>query len=169
LALLDACERAVPSGPLPLERVLVALVGPALRLTSEPGMGGKVFMRLFGRTIAEPSKRLQSMLNEQFGPTVERFLAAFARALPMMPAPVLWWRFQFVIGAMGYIMADPQNLKVMSGGQCDPGDTETAVEQLVTFLAAGVRAPWGHRANHHGRRRKSRKCRPEVAGRVQQA
>ncbi len=142
LALLDRCEAFAPSGPIPLEAVLEAFVGPALRLTAEPGMGGKVFMRLFGRTIAEPSEPLQAMLNEQFGHTVQRFLAAFERALPGVPPSVLCWRFQFVVGAMGYVMADPQNMKALSNGQCDPGDTETAVKQLVTFLAAGLRSPW---------------------------
>ena len=105
-------------------------------------MGGKVFMRLFGRTIAEPSEPIQAMLNEQFGHTVQRFLGAFKRALPGVPAGVLCWRFQFVVGAMGYVMADPQNMKVLSNGQCDPGNTEAAVEQLVTFLSAGLRAAW---------------------------
>jgi len=60
--------------------------GPALRLTADRSMGGKVFMRLFGRTIAEPSEPIQAMLNEQFGHTVQRFLGAFKRALPGVPA-----------------------------------------------------------------------------------
>ena len=140
MALLDACE-AAGQGPLPLEKVLEAFVGPALRLTTDPAKGGKVFMRLFGRTIAEPSEHLQTMLNEQFGATLKRFLAAFRRALPALPPAALFWRFQFVVGAMGYLMADPQNLKAVSGGLCDPSDTETAIKELAAFLAAGLRAP----------------------------
>ena len=48
-----------------LEKVIEALVGPALRLTTDPAKGGRVFMRLFGRTMAEPSAQLQTMLHEQ--------------------------------------------------------------------------------------------------------
>lgn len=141
LALLDACEAEAGAGPLSLERVLEALVGPALRLTTDPAKGGRVFMRLFGRTMAEPSVQLQTMLNEQFGETMKRFTAALGRALPGLAPAVLCWRLQFVLGAMGYLMADPQNLKVASQGQCDPADTETAIRELVQFLAAGLRAP----------------------------
>lgn len=143
LALLDACEAAAGSGPLPLEAVLKAFVCPALRLTTDPSKGGKVFMRLFGRAIAEPSEDLQRMLNEQFGTTVQRFVVALRRALPEMPLATLGWRFQFVVGAMGYVMADPQNMKSMSRGLCDPNNTEEVIKQLVTFLAAGMRADLG--------------------------
>ncbi len=141
MALLDACEAAAGKGPLPLEAVLEAFVGPALRLTTDPAKGGRVFMRLYGRTMAEPSEHLQMMLNEQFGPTIERFLGALKRALPDLPPAELCWRFQFVVGAMGYLMADPLSLRTISGGQCDVSDTETAIKELVTFLAAGLRAP----------------------------
>ncbi|HWH70987.1 MAG TPA: TetR/AcrR family transcriptional regulator [Candidatus Sulfotelmatobacter sp.] len=141
LALLDACEAAAGNKPLPLEPVLEAFVGPALRLTTDAAKGGKVFMRLFGRTMAEPSESLQAMLNEQFGSTMKRFLTALQRALPHLSSADLCWRFQFVIGSMGYLMADPQNLKAVSGGQCDPADTETAIRELVTFLTAGLRTP----------------------------
>jgi len=141
LELLDCCEAEAGRGPLPLDKVLEAFVGPALRLTTDPEKGGKVFLRLFGRTISEPSEQLQAILNEQFGTTVKRFLGALARALPELSAAELFWRFEFAVGAMGYLMADPQNLKAVSGGRCDPNDTETSVRELVAFLAAGFRAP----------------------------
>jgi hypothetical protein len=46
----------------------------------------------------------------------------------------------FVIGAMGHLMCDPQKLKELSKGLCDPEDTDTAIKQLATFLSAGMRA-----------------------------
>ncbi len=141
LALLDACEAAAGSGPLPLEAVLEAFIAPALRLTTDPAKGGKVFVRLFGRSVAEPSEHLQAILNEQFGTTIKRFLAAFRRALPELSPAELHWRFQFAVGAMGYLMADPQNLQAVSGGRCDPNDIETALRELIAFLAAGLKAP----------------------------
>jgi AcrR family transcriptional regulator len=148
LSLLDVCEAEAGNGPPPLERVLEAFVGPALRLTTAPGQAGKAFVRLFGRTIAEPSEHLQAMLNDQFGTTVTRFLAALQRALPGLSPGELAWRFQFAVGAMGYLMADPQNLKAISAGLCDPGDTETAIRELVAFLAAGLRAPAAQVGRH---------------------
>ena len=156
LALLDACEGQAKGGPPPLEQVLEAFVGPALRLTTAPAQGGKAFVRLFGRTIAEPSEHLQAMLNEQFGTTIKRFLAALQRALPALTPAELAWRFQFAVGAMGYLMADPQNLKAISAGLCDPGDTETAIRELVTFLAAGLNASAARRDRYGGQDHRSK-------------
>jgi AcrR family transcriptional regulator len=136
---LDAIEKAAGEGPLQVEAVIEALVGPALRLASDPT--GRGLMRLFGRTLAEPSEYLQKLLNEQFGGIMIRFTRAFGRALPHLPRAVLFWRIQFVIGAMGQIMCDPQNLKVVSKGMCDPQDTATVLKEMVAFLSAGMSAP----------------------------
>ena len=139
LRLLDEIEAAHPKD-LPVEKVLEALVGPALRLARDPAKGGPVVMRLFGRTIAEPSEYLQRLLNDQFGDVVKRFTGALHRALPSLPPAVLFWRMVFVIGAMGHLMCDPQKLKEMSKGKCDPENTDEAIKQLVAFLAAGMKA-----------------------------
>ena len=162
LALLDACE-ANPDGKGPsLEEILEAFVGPALRLTTDPAKGGRVFVRLFGRTMAEPSEQLQTMLNDEFGTTVSRFLAALQCALPHLSRAELCWRFQFAVGAMGYLMADPQNLKSSSTGLCDPADTETALRELVKFLAAGLRAGVAGRGARRDESRAPAKTRREL-------
>jgi AcrR family transcriptional regulator len=140
LALLDACEAAAGRKAPSLTGILEAFVGPALRMISAPEKGGRVFVRLFGRTITEPSGQLQRLLNQQFGTTIERFLAALKRALPQLSPELLCWRFQFVVGAMGYLMADPQDLKALSEGRCDPANTKTAIRELVVFLEGGLRA-----------------------------
>ena len=140
LQLLDAIERE-HAGNLPVEKVIEALVGPALRLARDPVKGGPVCMRLYGRTIAEPNESLQRLFHAQFGDVVQRFTAALHRALPNLPQAVLLWRMAFAIGAMAHLMCDPQKLKDLSKGECDPEDTDTAIKQLVSFLSAGIRAP----------------------------
>ncbi|MFN7140846.1 MAG: TetR/AcrR family transcriptional regulator [Limisphaerales bacterium] len=140
LDLLEQIEAEAGNKPLPLEKVIEALVGPALRLSRDPNKGGRVVMRLFGRTIAEPSEQLQRLIHQQFGDMVKRFTGAFQRALPELPENVLFWRIQFVIGAMAHIMCDPNGIKAMSAGLCDPNNTEEVIKEMVTFLAAGMRA-----------------------------
>jgi AcrR family transcriptional regulator len=142
MRLLEAMESSGNKGPLPLEGVIEALVGPALRLSRDEARGGQVFMRLLGRTVAEPSESLQKMLNQQFGPLVQRFMDAFHRALPKLPPVELFWRVHFIVGAMAHTMCDPQNLRNVSGGLCDCDDTEGIIQRMVVFLAAGMRAPW---------------------------
>ncbi|MGB0579456.1 MAG: efflux transporter outer membrane subunit, partial [Limisphaerales bacterium] len=124
-----------------LEPIIESMIRPALKLARDPDQGGPDVMRLFGRTIAEPSDELQAMVNSQFGDVAKRFGEALARACPELPAHVLMWRFHFMIGTMGHVMADPTKISSFTGGMCDPSDTQEVVRQMTAFLAGGFRAP----------------------------
>ena len=136
---LTAIEQAAGDGPLQLEAVLKALFEPAMRQYSEHERGPQ-FMRMCGRIYAEPSSAIQATFDALFGEVVQRYRAAFARALPELPAEELGWRTHFAAGAMIHTLMDSANLKRFSGGLCDPGDTEAAVARLVSFCSAGMRA-----------------------------
>jgi AcrR family transcriptional regulator len=138
LALLDSAERK--SRRVPLKSLIEALVGPALRLSRDPQKGGREFMRLLGRCFTDPDDRIQAMLTRQLNEVAERFLPAFQRALPKLSPVDLFWRLHFLVGAMAHTMADAERLREFTGGLCDPDDTEETVQQLVTFLEAGLRA-----------------------------
>lgn len=140
IGLLDAAEGEAGGDPVPLERILEALVGPGLRMARDPERRA-VVMRLLGRTYTEPSDDLRGILVEQFGEMKERFGAALRRTLPHLGREDFFWRLHFVIGAIAQTMADPQRLRMLSDGICDPYDVEETVTQLVQFLAAGLRAP----------------------------
>ena len=140
LALLEACERKSGKRPVPLPEVLEALVGPALRLSRDPERGGTVFMRLLGRCVLEPDETIQTMLNHQFHYVLERFTPALQRALPDLPPVDFFWRIHFLVGSMAHTMADSERLRSISGGLCDPDDTEGTISRLVAFLAGGLKA-----------------------------
>tara|TARA_B100001123_G_C15228733_1_gene994243 strand:+ start:777 stop:1412 length:636 start_codon:yes stop_codon:yes gene_type:complete len=138
LALLEEAQRRTRR--VPLEKILEALVGPALRLSRDPSKGGREFMRLLGRCFTEPDEKIQAMLNRQVAAVAERFMPAFQKALPKVPQEHLMWRLHFLVGAMAHTMADAERLGEFSGGLCDPDDTEGTIRKLVAFLAAGMRA-----------------------------
>tara|TARA_A100001037_G_C14965109_1_gene551155 strand:+ start:193 stop:819 length:627 start_codon:yes stop_codon:yes gene_type:complete len=138
LALLEEAERR--SHRVSLEKILEALVGPALRLSRDPNKGGREFMRLLGRCFTEPDEKIQELLNRQVAAVAERFMPAFQKALPKVPQVDLLWRLHFLVGAMAHTMADAERLGEFSGGLCDPDDTEGMIQRLVTFLAAGLKA-----------------------------
>ena len=148
---LDAVEAAAGRGPLPLERVIEALVAPLFRLVPDAGPAGAAFMRLMGRTLTESSRFLDRLVVEQFGEIIRRFTAAFRRALPGLPPRAFHYRIHFLVGAMVYAILETRNLRAMSGGACDPEDPEQVIAHLVPFLAAGLRAP--HGARRKGARR----------------
>ncbi len=140
LALLETYEHKSGERAVSLPKVLEALVGPALRLSRDPKRGGTIFMRLLGRCVLEPDKTIQTMLNHQFHYVLERFTPALQRALPDLPPVDFFWRIHFLVGSMAHTMADSERLRSISGGLCDPNDTEGTIRRLVTFLAGGLRA-----------------------------
>ena len=156
LAMLDEIESKAGKKAPNLDSIIRALIEPALKLARDKRKGGPEVMRLFGRTIAEPSEEMQQMLHEQFGGVAQRFGTALARACPDLPEAVLIWRFHFMIGAMGHVMADPTKMKVFTGGKCDPNDTNEVVRQMTAFLAAGFRAPADKPTPKRAKRKKTK-------------
>ncbi len=140
LALLEEQERKCGRRVIPLRKVLVALVGPALRLSRNSKKGGAVFMQLLGRCFMEPDPKIQAMLDRQLQEVAGRFIPALQRALPKLPPEDFFWRIHFLVGAMAHTMADAERLRTFSSGRCDPDDTEVMIDQLVNFLTAGFKA-----------------------------
>ncbi len=140
IEMLDAAEAAAGDGLLAVEEVLRALFTPAIRLSRE-GEKGQMFMRMCGRIYAEPADFVQRIFLELFKDMVVRFRAAFAKALPDVPDVERAWRVQFAIGAMAHTMLASETIRAYSGGICDPSDVDAVVDQMVTFAAAGLRAP----------------------------
>jgi len=61
-----------------------------------------------------------------------------ARALPEVPQSELYFRFKLVLGVLTYFLADND---LTAGYAEDLSDVEGTLRRLVTFLAAGLRAP----------------------------
>jgi AcrR family transcriptional regulator len=131
LALLDECEREAGDGPPDLEKVLEALIAPPLRVRRDPAFA--TFARLMGRVLAESD---MCVIRKHFGQTIERFMTALRKALPDLPVGELQWRAHFSVGCLAHTLlhrATPV-LELESPGQ-------VTTESLVTFIAAGFRAP----------------------------
>jgi AcrR family transcriptional regulator len=144
LAALDACERATDRGPPALEDVVSALVRPMVRLSLDAA-GGRSLIRLIQQVRARPSMETTNFFIERVDPVVHRFIAAFARALPHLDRAVLFWRYNFALGAVMQVLTDSdpafERLKRLSGGLCDTGDDAAVIAQLEAVIMAGFRAP----------------------------
>jgi AcrR family transcriptional regulator len=125
-----------------LEDVLDALLRPAFDLSSDPS-AGEFCTRLIGRVQTEAGPTFREFVAEKFQTVVARFTTAIAAACPHLDRRVLTWRFQFMIGSLGFTMTDALNIKERSGGMCDPRDADDTTRQLVRYAAAGFRAPAG--------------------------
>jgi len=138
LEMLEQVEAAAGSGPPQLERVLEAFIAPDLRLIRDLGERGVIITRFLGRSYTEPAEMVQALSREHYEELGQRFMEAFARALPEVPQAELYFRFKLVLGVLTYFLADTD---VTAGYAEDLSDVEGTVGRLVAFLAAGLRAP----------------------------
>lgn len=136
LELLERCETAEP---LRISCLVDAFVAPVLRMLAAEA-GTSHFARLVGRALAEPGDRVRELVLEELREVIERFTAAFARALPGVPRREILWRFHFMVGAMAHTAAGADLAAAFSGGVCDPGDVAGLRRRLGQFLTAGWKA-----------------------------
>ena len=137
---LETYQKEAGRKKVRLENIIEAMVGPALRLSRDENKGGRIFMRLLGRLVLEPDARIQNLLTGQFETVLKKFMPSLTVALPHLSPEDFFWRLHFLVGSMAHTMADSERIRLISGGMCDPDDTEGTVQCLVTFLCGGLRA-----------------------------
>lgn len=142
IAYLDELERKHEGREIPLEEILRAFIEPALRASRDPALGGYQFIRLLGRTHAEPGPEVREFLPALYEETKIRYKVALARVLPHLSEEELSWRVHFVIGTIAYTLAGTDALEMIASCRfCDPSDVEGIIQRMVPFLAGALRAP----------------------------
>lgn len=142
--LLSKLERESGERPVPCEKILSAMLIPALRLARDEKRGGKNFLRLLGRAYADPAPFIRNFLSEQYADMIGRFKEAFLKALPHLTRQELTWRLHFVMGALSYTLAGTDVLKLIAHALPGEKDNdELLLQRLAPFLVAGLKAPLG--------------------------
>jgi AcrR family transcriptional regulator len=136
---IAALNAALATETPKLEDVLAAFIRPALDLSLDEA-GGHAFMRVLARAYAEHDERLRKFLSENYGHVLREFAAAFARLLPHLGKEELYWRLDFVTGALTHSMADFGPMK-RRGPVSEEAHRERAAGHLIRFAAAGLLAP----------------------------
>ncbi|MGE5097229.1 MAG: TetR/AcrR family transcriptional regulator [Betaproteobacteria bacterium] len=140
--LLDKVEREAGGKPATCEKILAAMLIPALRLARDEKRGGKNFLRLLGRAYADPAPFIRQFLSAQYAEMIGRYKEAFAKALPHLSRQELTWRLHFVMGALSYTLAGTDALKLVAQmAPADKDNDELLLQRLAPFLAAGLKAP----------------------------
>ena len=132
IARLEALEHAVRGARLDVLPVLEAFFEPAVEVAAAHPQ----FFRLMGRIISEGM--MPAIAEKHFRPTVQRFVKALRHALPEVPQEELLWRVHFMFGAMAHTMSGTPKLPRLVARETD---LRWRMKLLVTFLAAGFRAP----------------------------
>ncbi len=125
--------------PGDLEATLRAFIEPPLTLTLDRQHGGAAFVRVLARAFAEKNDGLRKFLSDNYGHVLREFAKAIAECVPSLPKEDLYWRLDFIAGALTYAMADFGLIK-RPAGISEKEHCEKAAQQLVRFAAAGLRA-----------------------------
>jgi len=142
IALLERVEREAGGKPPTVEKVIYAMLAPALRLARDEERGGKNFLRVLGRAYADPAPFIRHFLSAQYAGMIARYKEAFSRALPHLSRPELTWRLHFVMGALSYTLAGTDALKLFAQvAPAEADDDELLLQRLAPFLVAGLKAP----------------------------
>jgi AcrR family transcriptional regulator len=139
---LDALEQKSGDTPLPLDDILRAFVEPALQASMNPRQGGSNFIKLLGRTHAEPGPEVHDFLPRLYDEVKNRYRKALAKTLPELSQEELSWRVHFVIGTIAFTLAGTDALEMIESCRfCDPADIEGIIQRLLPFLKGGLGAP----------------------------
>lgn len=141
IALLEKVEREAGGRALSCEKVLFAMLIPALKLARDERRGGKDFLRLVGRAYADPAPFIRHFLSQQYAGMIGRYKEAFLKALPHLSRQELTWRLHFVMGALSYTLAGTDALKLFAEATSTTNNDELLLQRLAPFLVAGLKAP----------------------------
>ncbi len=135
---LAALRAAIQRQPCALEQVLAAFVEPALALAQDRH-GGGAFIRVIARAYAEKNDSLRRFLSDQYGHVLREFAKAIAGCVPELTKEELYWRLDFLSGALTYAMADFGMIK-RPGDVTEAKHQAHAARELIRFAAAGFRS-----------------------------
>ncbi len=126
------------AGPNPnIEQILIAFLAPVLN----QDLSGA--FELMARILATPDLFVVRLFKAHLASLAERFADAIARTLPELSRDEIRWRLHFTGGAMAHVLARSNVLPGLVPGYPEPPDRQVILARLVTFSAAGFRAPEG--------------------------
>lgn len=121
-----------------VEEILTVFLVSPLKLLMGDESSRIVRAQFMGRCRTEPEP-IQSIAAQQFDASCQAFLDALQRALPNQSRSQLKWKFDLAIATLIRVQIEAGKPDaVLQSSQ--PKDMQKAVSQLVTFLAAGMRA-----------------------------
>lgn len=142
VAELERLEKDAAGKALAPEVVIRAFIGASLRMIEDTRGGGRTFTRLLGRAYSEPAKAIRQLIGRMYAPAMERFKAAFVRALPELPKDELVWRMHFMFGTLAYTLAATDTVQLIAGAKPeDRYDARVLEDRLAAFMCAGLLAP----------------------------
>ena len=135
---LTLLREAIQRDALDLQAILSAFIVPAMQIGMEGE--GAAFVRVVARAYAEKNERLRQFLSDNYGHVLREFARAIQHCLPALPKQDLYWRLDYIAGALTYAMADFGLIR-RQPGVSEHEHCALAADNLLRFAVAGLRAP----------------------------
>ena len=139
LALLDRVEEQAGESSPSIESVLDAFIRPVVAHHLAEHGANDAFMRLMSRCLNEPPTHLE-LFKHHFDALMNRFHAAFSRALPDHSPCEIFWGVHFTIGIMHHTLHVLSHLHHLPFCPSESADAQTVVERFIAYTAAGMKA-----------------------------
>jgi AcrR family transcriptional regulator len=119
-----------------VELIVRALILPMMQLRAQDKSPD--FGRLMARETTDPNAEERGFVRELFDPIAYKMIEALSIALPNHSRQEIAWAYQFMLGAMIYVMSDNGRIERISSGACRPEDEASVTDHMVRFLTAGI-------------------------------
>lgn len=120
--------------------ILRAFIEPAPHLI-ESRKGRTDFSILIGKAFVDYDKAVQKIFLHLMKPVSQLMLDLLGNALPELPKEVIFWRFNFIIGALARAMSMYRNPRFESMKLTSEINMESLIDSLISFAQAGMEAP----------------------------
>jgi AcrR family transcriptional regulator len=130
--------KVVLENPKPtVENILYAVLAPAFRSSREL----TAYRKLAGRLATDPTPEVRKVMDDIYNPRTLMFPKALRSVCPQLDTEEFHWRLMCVYGSMFYVQADTGRMQTVAGPNFDTSDPELALNYVIPFLSAGLRAP----------------------------
>ncbi|MDD5350884.1 MAG: TetR/AcrR family transcriptional regulator [Chthoniobacteraceae bacterium] len=144
MRLLDGLEQKACGQPLALEDVLRAFFDPIIQSEENGELARTSLARLISRCFQEPNPELKALLKRHFEHVCTRFDNAILRTVPELTPAEVFWRINFLIGALNHALdmwARFEWIPIMGlDHKPERPSREALIDQLIAFTAGGIRA-----------------------------
>jgi len=127
-------KHAVP----PLTDLVEALFLPTIAAGHSPAQVNNDFSRILASQANSPEPRSRHLVEKYYDPIARDFIAALQKSRPVLTKDKAVWAYLFAIGVGMMMMAQTGRANRLSDGQCDDGDVDQMMANIVPFICAGI-------------------------------
>lgn len=141
LRLMQAWARQSEHGQADIRGLLRASLEPTFFIANLNEEEQAIFRKFYGRVLTDPTQQVGQIIRDIFQDTSSLFLTLLRKHCAHLNDKEFYWRVHCVFGAYIYAPAFSHRIVFHAGDDFDPHDSETAIDEIVQFLAGGMMAP----------------------------